>query len=149
KPPLEHFRRGLEIAQQHGDAFEIAFCQRPIGHWLSHTEFNHDEGIPLLHASINSFEALGDKFYAAQGLDDLGWSYALTLDINNQLPVVQQSLTLRREIGDKIGIGNSLRNMGGASGGFFDTTGQSFTYWGEAKAVAYEMNDRLQVAWNA
>jgi hypothetical protein len=35
-PPLAGFRRGLAIAQQWGDAFEIAFCQRLIGHYLSH-----------------------------------------------------------------------------------------------------------------
>jgi predicted ATPase len=32
--PLEQFRTGLAIAERHGDAFEIAFCQRLVGHWL-------------------------------------------------------------------------------------------------------------------
>ena len=63
--------------------------------------------------------------------------------------VVQQSLDLRREIGDKIGIANSLRNMGGSRGGYFDDTDLAFTYWEEAKEIAYEMNDRFRIAWNA
>ena len=148
-PPLAQFRRGLEIAQRHGDAGEIAFCQRLIGHWLSHTEYNQEEGIPMLEASLRGYQTLEDKFHAAQVLDDLGWSYNLMLDVEKQAVVVQQSLDLRREIGDKIGTGNSLRNMGGGYGGFFDESNRSFTFWGEAKEIAYELNDRLNIAWNA
>ena len=102
-----------------------------------------------METSLKGYQALGDKFYAAQVLDDLGWSHMLMSDLVTQEAVVQQSLDLRREIGDKIGISNSLRNMGGARGGFFDDTNRAFTYWEEAKAIAYEMNDRLLIAWNA
>lgn len=146
--PLEQFRRGLAIAQQQGDAYEIAFCQRLVGHWLSHTEFNQDEGIPLLKASLQGYQALGDKFYTAQVSDDLGWSYSLQLDTANQTPLVQQSLELRREIGDKIGMANALRNIGGSAGGYFDPRGVAFAYWQEAKEISYEMHDRLGIAWN-
>jgi serine/threonine protein kinase/tetratricopeptide (TPR) repeat protein len=149
KPPLADFRRGLTIAQQYDDAFEIAFCQRLLGHWLSHTEFNHEEGIPLLEQSLQGYEALGDKFYIAQVLDDLGWSHNLTQNNPKHRERVQHSLELRREIGDKIGVANSLRNMGGAVGGFYDPSDQAFNYWQEAKGIAYEMNDRLGIAWNA
>ncbi|MBI1256991.1 MAG: protein kinase [Chloroflexi bacterium] len=147
--PLEQYRLGLAIAQQHADAFEVAFCQRLIGHWLSHTEFDQDAGVPLMEASLRGYQALGNKFYAAQVLDDLGWSHMLMTDLMTQENVVQQSLDLRRELGDKIGISNSLRNMGGSRGGYFDDTNLAFTYWEEAKAIAYEMNDRLLIAWNA
>lgn len=146
--PLEQFRAGLAIAERQGDAFEIAFCQRLAGHWLSHTEYNQDEGIPLLKASLRGFQALGNKFCAAQVLDDLGWSYRLMLIREQEDAVIQQSLDLRREIGDKIGTANSLRNMGGAYGGFFDASGRAIAYWEEAKGIAYEMKDRLGVAWN-
>jgi serine/threonine protein kinase len=149
QPPIEHFRRALVIAQQHDDKSEIAFCQRLVGHWLSHTEFNHEEGIPLLEASLKGYQALGSDFCVAQVLDDLGWSHNLSQHHEQQRERVKQSLDLRREIGDKIGTANSLRNMGGSVGGFFDVTDQSFNYWQEAKDIAYEMNDRLGVAWNA
>src|SRR5258708_1405474 len=148
-PPLERFRRGLEIAQQHNDTFEIAFCQRLVGHWLSHTDFNHGEGLPLLESSLQGFQALDNKFCAAQVLDDLGWSHRLMMKQDRQAVLVKQSLDLRREIGDKIGMANSLRNMGGSVGGFFEPTGQAFNYWKETKAICYEMNDRLGIAWNA
>jgi predicted ATPase len=149
QPPLAQFRRGLAIAQQHQDAFEIAFCQRLAGHWLSHTEFNQEEGIPLLESSLKGFRALGDKFYIAHVLDDLGWSHQLMVEPQVTYQMAQQSLELRREIGDKIGAANSLRNLGGGAGGFFDATDNAINYWEEAKAIAYEMNDRLGIAWNA
>lgn len=148
-PPVEHLQQGLAIAEQHHDAREIAFCQRLLGHWLSHSEFNHEEGIPLLQASLKGYQALGDKFYMAQVLDDLGWSLNLMMQQDKQLASVKQSLDLRREIGDKIGVANSLRNLGGAVGGFFDLTGNAYNYWEEAKKITYDMNDRLGIAWNA
>src|SRR5258706_11770303 len=149
QPPVERFRRVLAIAQQHDDPAEIAFCQRLLGHWLSHTEFNQDEGIPALEASLEGYQALGDKFYIAQVLDDLGWSWNLMMQPDKQRMLVQQSLDLRREIGDKIGTANSLRNMGGAAGGFMQITDTAFNYWQAAKVITYEMNDRLGIAWNA
>jgi len=82
-------------------------------------------------------------------MDDLGWSWNLMMQPDKQQMLVQQSLALRREIGDKIGTANSLRNMGGAVGGFMQTTDTAFNYWQAAKVIAYEMNDRLGIAWNA
>jgi predicted ATPase len=148
QPPLAHFRRGLEIAEQH-DAVEIAFCQRLVGHHLSHSEFNQDEGIPFLLASLEGYQAISDRFYMAQVLDDLGWSYQLASNREKQKEVVKRSLDLRQEIGDKIGSANTLRNMGGSVGGFFEPTGLANDYWQQAKVISYEMNDRLGVAWNA
>jgi hypothetical protein len=68
---------------------------------------------------------------------------------NQQREVVKRSLDLRREIGDKIGAANSLRNMGASAGGFFDKAENAINFWEEAKRIAYEMNDRLGIAWNA
>ena len=141
--PLEKYRQGLSIAQRFDDRGEIAFCQRLLGHWLSHTEYNQEEGIPLLQASLNAYSELGDKYHAAQVLDDLGWSNNLLLEVERQYLFAKQSLDLRREIGDKIGTANSLRNLGGGSGGFFDATNHAFGFWAEAKTIAYEMGDRL------
>src|SRR5262249_47808539 len=93
--------------------------------------------------------ALGDSFYTAQVLDDLGWSSNLSMQPEKHVDYVQKSLELRRAIGDKYGIANALRNLGGSSGGFFEPTGASFNYWQEAKTLSYELHDWLGVAWNA
>jgi hypothetical protein len=148
-PPLPAFERGLAIAEAHHDAFEIAFCRRLIGHHRSHNEFNQEVGVPMLETSLQEFEALGEMYYVALTLDDLGWSYNLMMRQDKQKEVVNRSLELRRGLGDKIGMANSLRNLGGSVGGFFDGTGRSKRYWEEAKAITYEMHDRLGVAWNA
>lgn len=148
-PPLKQFRRGLAIAEAHHDAVEIAFCRRLIGHRISHEEFNQVEGIPLLKESLAAYQALGDDYYTAQVMDDLGWSYQLAVELPRQHEIVLQSLSLRRALGDKIGMANSLRNLGGSVGGFFEPSGRAIQYWGEAKAISYEMDDRLGIAWNA
>jgi hypothetical protein len=102
-----------------------------------------------MEASLKGFEALSDKFYIAQVLDDLGWSHNMMIKVGIQQDLVLRSLALRRELGDKIGMANSLRNLGGSQGGTFDSTDAAVTYWQEAKEIAYSMNDRLGVAWNA
>ncbi len=149
KPPVSHFRRALAIARQHDDLSEIAFCERLLGHWLSHRDFNQGEGIPLLEASLEHYQRVGDRFYIANVLDDLGWSYGLVTHLEKQIQVVQRSLELRRTIDDRVGIANALRNRGGSAGGFVNPTDESFNYWQEAKDIAYEINDRLSIAWNA
>jgi len=148
-PPLEQYKRGQAIAELFGDAAEAAFCQRLVVHWLSHTEFKQDEGIPLLEASARGYQALGDKFYAAQVLDDLGWSFKLTTELEREEPTIRESLDLRREIGDKIGEGNSLRNLGGTFPAFLDGSDRAITHWEAAKKIAYEGKDRVNVAWTA
>lgn len=148
-PPLENFRAGLAAAERSGDQHEIAYCLRLIGHHLSHSDFNHEEGIPLLYASLAGFQQLNDAFYAAYVLDDLGWSFNLTGQNPKHVAVVEQSIALRRQLGDKIGMANALRNMGGATGGFDGSSDLPEKYWAEAKLIAVEMGDRGGVLWNA
>ncbi|MEO8391548.1 MAG: LuxR C-terminal-related transcriptional regulator [Chloroflexota bacterium] len=147
--PLEQYRKGLKIAERHQDAFEMAFCQRWIGYQLSHVQYDQDQGIPILNTSLARFQALDEKYYVAETLDWLGWSYLLAENIMQQVAVVNQCLTVRREIGDKIGTANALRNLGSTSGGYFDETERAFSCWEEAKRIGYEMSDHLGVAWNA
>jgi len=148
-PTFPKYEQGLMLAERHQDAFEIAFCKRLMGHWRSHSEFNQDEGIPLMEAALQIFRDLGKTYYVALTLDDLGWSYNLMLQQGKQQALVNESLSLRRALGDRIGIANCLRNLGGSVGGYFDPTDRAVTYWQEAKTIAYEMNDRLGIAWNA
>jgi serine/threonine protein kinase len=146
---LSAFQQGLTIAEQYGDSFEIAFCQRLVGHWLSHNLYNQTEGIPTLEKALNGFRALNDSYYIALTLDDLGWSARLTMRLDIQRNLVGESLAIRRTISDRIGTANSLRNLGGAYTGFFDRTGRALAYWKEAKDIAYEMKDRTGIVWNS
>ncbi len=158
--PAEHsedlFRLALAVAETHQDKTETAFCQGLLGHLLSHTHFNQAEGVPLIEQSRDGFAALKDDFYLAKALDDLGWSYRMDAlyDAESEffrmaIATIEESLAIRRKIGDRIGEGNSLRNLGGAHGGFGVKSEEPPVYWEEAKALAYTLGDRLQIAWNA
>jgi hypothetical protein len=142
------FERGLAIARQHNDLHEIAFYQRLLGHWYSHSKYNQEVGIPLLEESLKTFQSLNDDYYAAIVLDDLGWSHALTFQKQRQIEIIQQCLTLRRKINDRIGIANALRNMGGAEGGYGTASDEPLRYWQEALQLAKELEDRSSIAWN-
>src|SRR5205807_3970559 len=93
------YERGLQLARQHQDQHEIAFCLRQLGQWLSHSLGNQD-GIALMEESAVLFEQLGEPFCLAFVLDDLGWSYRLTGKTNIQIDRVTRSVDLRRELGD-------------------------------------------------
>ena len=145
----EVYAQALSIAEQAEDLHEIACGKRMLGHHLSHAEFDQEHGIPLLEESQKLFQDLGDEYYAAHVLDDLGWSYRLDGRQDEAIDLIQQSLDLRRAIGDRIGTANALRNMGGSFGGFASKIPASEQNWSEAKALSYELGDRLGVAWNA
>ncbi len=141
------YERGLELARQHQDDYEIAFCLRQLGQLLSHHQGNHD-GIALMEESAAVFERLNEPFCLAFVLDDLGWSYRMTGKTDIQLVRVTRSVELRRELGDKIGMANSLRNMGGALGGFLAGVEEPLHKWLEALALSREIGDKRNIAWN-
>jgi tetratricopeptide (TPR) repeat protein len=142
------YETGLMVAQNSGDQHEIAFCLCKLGHWMSHSQLKHEMGIPRLQESLALYRQLGERFYEALVLDDLGWSYNLIDNPSEHLPHVHQSLEIRRQLGDKIGVANALRNLGGATGGFGTTDPQPRQYWQEALQLALEINDRSSIAWN-
>jgi hypothetical protein len=142
------YERGLELARKHQDSHEIAFCLRQLGLLLSHSLGNQD-GIALMEESAALFESLGESFCLAYVLDDLGWSYRITGKLDLQRARVQRSIDLRREIGDKIGMANALRNMGGALGGFAAGTDEPLHKWLEALQLSREIGDKRNIAWNS
>lgn len=142
------YERGLEIARSYSDEHEIAFCLRQLGHWMSHT-LERPEGIDYMKQSAVIYERLDEKFCLAIVLDDLGWSYRSTGQLKLQLEVVQRSLDLRREIGDKIGMSNALRNMGGALGGMGSGVSEPLYKWLEALQLSKEIGDQPNIAWNS
>lgn len=106
------FERALAIAQRHEDPVEIAFCQRElglqVGHRSEHTPEVVQRGLAILEEALDSFRALGDRYYEAHVLDDLGWCHARLSDRETRLGYSEQSIALRKEVGDLIGLGASL-----------------------------------------
>ncbi|HEX2619597.1 MAG TPA: protein kinase, partial [Phototrophicaceae bacterium] len=142
------YERGLAIARRHGDQREIALGLRQIGYRYSHILSNHETGIPLLEESASLLEQLGDRFHLAVVLDDVGWSYRSIGKRSIQIERVQRSVDLRHEVGDKIGLANALRNMGGALGGLILGTVEPLYKWQEALEISKEIGDKRNIAWN-
>jgi serine/threonine protein kinase/predicted ATPase len=145
--PQAIYARGLELARQHDNQYEIAFCLRQLGQWLSHSLSNQD-GIALMEESAAIFEQLGESFCLAFVLDDVGWSYRMIGNSDIQLQRVTRCVDLRREIGDKIGMASALRNMGGALGGFVSGNEEPLHKWLEALKLSREIGDKRNIAWN-
>ncbi len=104
--------RARAIAQTHQNKPEIAFCLRELGWLFGHqasleSEVIH-QGIHYFEESLTAYRELGDRYYEAQLLDDIGWAYQRLRDEETRLKYSEQSLELRREVGDTVGLGRSL-----------------------------------------
>jgi predicted ATPase/predicted Ser/Thr protein kinase len=144
-----YYERSLEIVKPYNAQLEIAFATHRLGHWLSHSLDNNARGVPLMEESVAIYEKIGEPFYLGVVLDDLGWSYRSSGQLMQQQDVVQRSIDIRREIGDKIGMANALRNLGGALGGMGAGVVEPLYKWLEALQLSKEIGDKRNIAWNA
>lgn len=114
EPPSESRTRvetGLAIAQKEENQVEIAFCLWRLGmtYYLSDDSAN---AIPYLEASLAHYETLNDRFYQGYLLKDLGIVYITLGQSERGAEAIEQSLNLRREIGDLDGIASSISALG-------------------------------------
>jgi serine/threonine protein kinase/predicted ATPase len=144
-----YYERSIEIIKPYPEAqLEIAFAKHRLGHWLSHT-LDKPEGVTLMEESAAIYERIGELFYLGVVLDDLGWSHRSSGKLKLQQSVVERSIAVRREIGDKIGMANALRNLGGALGGMGSGSIEPLHKWLEALQLSKEIGDKRNIAWNS
>lgn len=144
---LRLYEQGLTVAREHNNQYEIAFCLQKVGKHLSH-ELHDERGLPMLEESLAKFEQLGDVFYAAQVLDDIGWSYALIGKRDERLAIIRRSIELRQNGGDKIGEAAALRNLSST----YMMQGQAKEaneYIQAAKLIARQMHDQTNLIWTS
>ena len=144
----QRIERAMAIAQQHGAGAEVAFCLWALGHaeMGSRTDpTNHDRAVAYLEKSLEQYQTLGDRFYIAQLLQDLGHCYRWMLRIDKALVCLQRSLRLRQEMGDRIGQGHCLRELGWAAFLDGDAVGAE-TYWQHAYDIRYEVGGKQEAA---
>jgi serine/threonine protein kinase/tetratricopeptide (TPR) repeat protein len=144
----ELYQGTLALAKKHESKAETAFALRQLGHWQSHSQ-QKPEGIDRMEEAAAIWESLGDKFHLAIVLDDLAWSYRFSGRPEQQLATVERSVALRREINDKIGLANALRNLGGALGGMGSGRIEPLHKWEEALQLSKEIDDKRNIAWNS
>jgi predicted ATPase len=139
------YRQGIEIARQYDDPVAVAYAKNQLGRHLAHGNIDLKRGMTLLEESLTSYRQLGDDFAAGRVLDDLAFGYSLT-DQNKRVQYGQQSLALRRKIGDLIGVANVLRNLAVAA--YWMGDGRSAErHIEEALSIAHQMGDLNSIAW--
>ncbi|MEZ4668680.1 MAG: LuxR C-terminal-related transcriptional regulator [Anaerolineae bacterium] len=97
------------IAQELGDQHEVAFCLWLLG--LDSLSHDIAAGITYYEQSLAIFSDLNDHFYMAWAADFLGFAHSLLGRVDEQVKFSQQSLDLRRALGDQFGIAGSLLNL--------------------------------------
>jgi predicted ATPase len=141
------YERGLEIARLHHDKKEIAFCMEQLGVVLAH-QLVDAKGITLLEQSRDLYQELGEQFYVAQTLDELGWGYGLNQQIQRRIPTIDECIKIRKAIGDQIGTANALRNLATAEWLILGHAGRDIELLLESRQILYEVRDRASLAWS-
>jgi tetratricopeptide (TPR) repeat protein len=136
-------QRAYDTITTHDDAIETARAANALGRYLAHNRIDDERGTALMEEARTTFKAAGLPFDEARVMDDLAFSYPMG---EARTALVDASIALRREIGDKVGLGNALRNRGGTYQLMGDLTNAAKA-WGEANAIAIEMGDLINEAW--
>ena len=145
RPGLE---KALAIAQNHGNEAETAFCLWTIG--LSYVGVSilasdYEKALTYFEQSFSSYQALNDRFYKAQVLQDMGHCYRRMWQVDRALSCLQQSLRLRNKMGDKIGQGYCLHHLGWVAFVAGNAV-EAENYWQKAYALMHEIGDRQAIA---
>ena len=104
--PQKEIEIALEIARRYNDPTETAFCLAQSG-YAAYANQEYDKAVRLFEQSLTLYRQLGDHYAAAEVLfrrvvndHQSDWDYLKSY--------ADEALRLRREIGDRAGIGWSL-----------------------------------------
>ena len=103
--------KNLAFAEQHKQLAEIAFCKRELGRLFAHHSDDREfilQGIEYFEVSMNLYRQLGDSYFEALILDDIGYAYHRIGEFQKRIDYSGQSLELRKAIGDMLGYGDCL-----------------------------------------
>lgn len=101
----------LEVARERDDRSEVAFSLLQLGcyHLLAAREPHAAAG--LLEQSLEEYQALGDRFYTTVTLHWLGVSRGATRSLAELVRLMEQSLALARETGNRVLVPYNLRAL--------------------------------------
>jgi tetratricopeptide (TPR) repeat protein len=129
------------IAQEHGDQALVAYCLWLLGHMC--LEHDNVAAINYFEQSLKLYSDLDDRFYMAKAADFLAYAYGIIGRQTEHVKFSQQSLDIRRALGDQFGIAGSLFELAGAA----VMEGQyavAERYFREMEAIYHEVGSR---AW--
>lgn len=108
---LDELESYLQLFEQFNLQLEIALCQLLLGDAVRTLSDDLERAQSFIQSAYDMFTALDDKFYAAWALHFSAKIISDTQEINQGFELLQQSLVLRRSIGDQNGITYSLYNL--------------------------------------
>ena len=139
----EPVERALQIAQRYDNQSEIAFCLARLGS-AAHTRRDYPAAKALLEQSLMIYRQLENHYAVANVLGDLmKFSYQGTWDDFQRYG--EEALSLRREIGDRVGMAWSLAAVAAEAGrqGRFS---EAERLWLERISIGYEIDNLNLVA---
>ncbi|MCB1055805.1 MAG: CHAT domain-containing protein, partial [Acidobacteria bacterium] len=96
-------------------------------------------------AALTIFRRLGDRYWLARTLNNLGFADLTLGDADRARSVLLEALPLRRELGDRLGEAVTLRNLGRASAKL-DQRVQALAFYRRALDLSLELSDRRGAA---
>ena len=142
----ERAERALALAEQENNNSEIALCHWVIG--LTIVSENRtlerasmEPAIPYYESAIRFYRARGNHFWLAQSLEFLGHNYRQLEKFELAMKTLNESLMLRRQLGDRLGMARSYREIAWVR--FFQGLGHETIKAAEiALAIQKEFGDR-------
>jgi non-specific serine/threonine protein kinase len=105
------YDEAVEARRNLGDRRGAAVSLAKVGNVASRLE-DYDRARPLLEEALTEIRDLGDRGWEAMILGDLGHLLVTTGNIEEGYKLHCQSLILRRNLEDRLGISDSLRELG-------------------------------------
>jgi tetratricopeptide (TPR) repeat protein len=136
----------LTIAREHGDQAEVAFCLWRLGQAVFNDNDDFSAALAYCEQSLAYYQALDDRYYLAQLLDNTGIWYLRLNQPERGTRLIQQGAILRRKLGDKIGLSHSLDTLGWIAyhNGHY---AEAETNWQEGYQLARETGERQEIAF--
>jgi predicted ATPase/DNA-binding CsgD family transcriptional regulator len=141
---FEQLQQCLEIAEQHDNDHEAAYCLLLLG-YLHMFRQDYEAMLATLLDSNQRFTALGDTFYSGWSLHQIGYAYRLLGDFENAIEYTQQGLALANRIGDHVSAINCLFNLGS----FYATEQGDYEKGDRYLTEAYQLARQMRAHWQA
>jgi tetratricopeptide (TPR) repeat protein len=106
-----HGRLALELSEQLGDPYGLAFAHRVLGVVM---EVRGDQRAALGHdlQALELFRSVGNRECVARTLNSAGWSYAQIGDFDPALTICEEAFTLLTGLDDRQGLAATCDSLG-------------------------------------
>jgi predicted ATPase/DNA-binding SARP family transcriptional activator len=138
------FAEGRNLFEAADDKGGIALCTAALG-WVAHVVGPADESVGLCQAAVELARESGEEWVIADALNNLGVALRTAGDLTGSRAALEESLALRRSIGDLEGITAGLNGLAliAIAEDDFDEAEKLF---GEAFAISEKRDDLFYAA---